>query len=172
MSIAVIRLNTGGKPKGVRKFFSSECVHPVPEQHEQPVHVFTGSPCGITSCPVWVCAGNEEKCVSLPCSAYWSIAAFLNWIFGKEGGRNCISKLGRERGFLRNYTAHHQFWGTIATPLGSSDVLQMRAPFSWEGFGLKTRKLFTIATMLMEGSLQLLIWSQLLLPDIMLSFFY
>ena len=42
MCVAVKRLNTGGKPKGVRKYFSAECVHPVPEQHEQPVHVFTG----------------------------------------------------------------------------------------------------------------------------------
>lgn len=42
MCVAVKRLNTAGKPKGVRKFFFVECVYSVPEQHELPLHVFTG----------------------------------------------------------------------------------------------------------------------------------
>lgn len=63
MCIAVKRLNTVGKPKGVRKFFSAECVHPVPEQHEQPVHVFTGP--SVATHPAWFeCILGMRKNVS------------------------------------------------------------------------------------------------------------
>lgn len=80
-----MRLNTGGKPRGVRKFFSVECVHPVPEQHE---HVFTGS--SVAMWPAWsVYAGNKEKYLSSPCSTCRSISGFLTGIFGRWGGRNC-----------------------------------------------------------------------------------
>lgn len=80
-----MRLNTGGKPRGVRKFFPVECVHPVPEQHE---HVFTGS--SVAMWPAWsVYAGNKQKYLSSPCSTCRSISGFLTGIFGRWGGRNC-----------------------------------------------------------------------------------
>ena len=67
--------------------------------------------CDNASCPVWVCAGNEEKCLSLPCSAYWLISAFLNRIFGRGRGRNYITKLDRETGSLSIFTPQHYFAG-------------------------------------------------------------
>lgn len=160
-----MRLNTGGKPRGVRKFFPVECVHPVPEQHE---HVFTGS--SVAMWPAWsVYAGNKQKYLSSPCSTCRSISGFLTGIFGRWGGRNCT----------------HQTEQSNRVPEKSHSTLfccvSLVMCYSWELFSAEKRlawrpkSLSTTPIVLMGGGgaggggrIHLFIWAQLLVAARML----
>lgn len=98
MCVAVKRLNTGGKPKGVRKFFSAECVHPVPEQHEQPVHVFTGLSVATHPARFESMLGirkNVSHCLSVPISQYLH---FLMGFFEREEGKTVSQNWTEKQG--------------------------------------------------------------------------
>lgn len=139
-----MRLNTGGKPKGVRKFFSVECVHPVPEQHEQPVHVFTGS--SVAMWPAWfVYARNKEKYLSSPCSTCRSISGFLTGIFGRGGGRNCTHQTGQSNRVPEK--SHSTLFCYVALVMCYSwELLSAGKRLAW-----RPKSLSTTPVVLMEG---------------------